>query len=88
MGLLDEEDASISHVLALGGAMKCQYPVVEVRSAMLTIIYHRLKDGTSYRDLGANCFNKTNERTTITCLVKCLEVRGYLVTRENARATA
>jgi len=53
-----------------------------VAHAILVIIYHMLKDGTSYQDLGANYHEKINMKATVKRSVKRLEALGFIVTLE------
>ena len=57
---------------------------VAVGHAILVIIYHMLKNGTKYRDLGSNFFAKLNEKATVKHAIKRLESLGYKVTIEAA----
>jgi len=61
---------------------------VAVAHALLIIIYHMLKDGTRYRDLGANYYDKLNEQAVVKRAVKRLEALGYKVTVEQASSAA
>jgi len=56
--------------------------IVAVAHTILVIIYHMLKNGTAYRDLGANHFDKVNEQAVVKRTVKRLEKLGYKVTLE------
>lgn len=51
---------------------------------MLMIIYHTLKQGTSYRDLGAGYFDNPNRDAVARGAIKQLEALGYKVTLEQA----
>src|SRR5207245_113930 len=57
---------------------------VAVAQSILIIVYHMLKRGTSYRDLGADYFDKRNEQQIQRSLVKRLERLGLKVTVESA----
>jgi len=53
----------------------------------LVVIYHILKDGTVYNDLGIDHFDRTNSQRLKNRLIKRLESLGYKVTvEENAAA--
>ena len=49
---------------------------------MLTAIYHMLKDGTEYRDLGANHFDRRSLDTKAKRLVSQLTKLGFHVQLE------
>ena len=53
---------------------------VAVAHTLLIILYHMLKHGTRYRDLGADHFDRINEQQTVQRAVKRLEALGYEVT--------
>ena len=57
---------------------------VAVAHTILVIIYHLLKHGTRYRDLGADYFERLNEQTIVRRSVQRLEALGYRVTVEKA----
>jgi len=46
---------------------------------MLTAIYHMLKDGTLYQDLGPNYLNPCNKERQKSRLIKRLADLGYVV---------
>jgi transposase len=58
--------------------------VVAVAHSLLVIIYHMLRDGTEYRDLGANYFDERDREATLRRSVRRLERLGYKVTVEAA----
>lgn len=58
--------------------------IVAVAHAILVTIYHMLKNGSSYHDLGINYFNEINRQATVKRSVKRLESMGYKVTIEPA----
>jgi transposase len=58
--------------------------IVAVAHAILVTIYHMLKDGSSYQDLGFNHFNEINHQATVKRSIKRLESMGYKVTIEPA----
>jgi transposase len=51
--------------------------IVAVAASMLTAIYHMLRDGISYRDLGPNHFDQRQRTTTIHRLIRRLSDLGY-----------
>ena len=50
-----------------------------VAASILTAIYHMLKDGTTYQDLGGNYFDRRSTDRQKTRLVKRLADLGYAV---------
>lgn len=52
---------------------------VAVAHALLVIIYHMLKKGTAYEDLGPNHFDQINKEAAVRRSVKHLETLGYKV---------
>ena len=46
---------------------------------MLTAIWHMLRDGTFYRDLGPDHLGRRAGRSRAACLVKQLTALGYTV---------
>lgn len=61
---------------------------VAVAHAMLVSIYHMLKNGTRYQDLGAQHFDQLNERAVVSRSVARIESLGYKVTVEKQAAAA
>ena len=55
---------------------------VAVAHTILIIIYHILKEHTTYRDLGADHFDKLNQDAAARRAIKKLEALGYTVTLE------
>ncbi len=55
-----------------------------VAHTILVIIYHMLKKGTSYQELGANYFDKRDEKAVVLRSVKRLEALRYKVVLEAA----
>jgi len=53
--------------------------ICAVAAAMLTTVYHMLKDGTLYQDLGADHFDRRSKQTKTNRLVKQLANLGYHV---------
>jgi hypothetical protein len=50
---------------------------VAVAHAMLVSMYHMLKSGIPYQDLGGNHFDQLNERAVVTRSVERLEALGH-----------
>jgi len=48
-----------------------------VGHTILVIIYHMLKNGTRYQDLGPNYFDRLKEQATVDRAVQRLEALGY-----------
>lgn len=57
---------------------------VAVAHSILCIIYHMLKTGKRYQDLGSDYFDKRNEQSTVNRLTERLEALGYDVTLTKA----
>jgi transposase len=57
---------------------------VAVGHSILVIVYHLLKRGTEYRDLGPNYFDNRERQAVERRLVHRLEGMGYKVTLESA----
>jgi len=77
--------AMYHRLAARKGAKKA---AVAVAHALLIIIYHMLKDGRRYRDLGANYYDGLNKQAVVKRAVKRLEALGYKVTVEPAASAA
>ncbi|MGQ9756086.1 MAG: IS110 family transposase, partial [Desulfotomaculales bacterium] len=58
--------------------------IVAVGHTILVIVYHILKHGTPYVDLGANYFDEQDKTAIVRRSVKRLEKLGYKVTVEPA----
>jgi transposase len=56
-----------------------QKAICAVAASILTAIYHMLKDGTLYHDLGSDHFHRRSKTTQTTRLVRRLEHLGYAV---------
>ena len=50
---------------------------VAVAHSMLTAIYHMLKDGVVFKDLGADYYNQFNRERKINACLRKLERLGY-----------
>jgi transposase len=57
---------------------------VAVAHSILVILYHLLRDGVVYHDLGASWFDRRDPAATVRRTVKRLEAMGYRVTVEAA----
>lgn len=55
-----------------------------VAHSILVIVYHLLRNGTAYTDLGHNYFDERDRNATVHCAVKRIEQLGYRVTLEAA----
>ena len=55
-----------------------------VGHSILRIVYHLIKDGATYQDLGADYFDRRNEAAVTRRLVKRLETLGYTVELKKA----
>jgi transposase len=53
--------------------------ICAVAASILTTIYHMLKDGTAYRDLGANHFDRRQKQTKANRLIRQLASLGFNV---------
>jgi transposase len=54
--------------------------IVAVAASMLTAIWHMLRHGTAWNDLGANYFDRSDSKKTATRLIRRLQQIGYTVT--------
>lgn len=57
---------------------------IAVAHSILTSIYHMLRDGTTYRELGGNYFDERNRHYVVHRSVRRIERLGYRVTLEAA----
>ena len=62
--------------------------IMAVVASILTTIYHMLKDGTMYKDLGRNHFDRCSSDQQKNRLVKRLADLGYAVEIKPLAATA
>jgi len=58
--------------------------LIAVGHSILVIVYHLLKDGTVYQDLGGDYFDRQDRQRTTQRLVKRLQRLGYAVTLTDA----
>lgn len=56
---------------------------VAVARSILVIVYHMIRDGSAYVDLGVDYFDKRNQVQTERRLIKRLEQLGYKVTLQS-----
>ena len=68
--------AQLHRIKARRGPKKA---IMAVVASILTAIYHVLKDGTMYKDLGCNHFDRRSTDQQKKRLVKRLAYRGYAV---------
>ncbi len=68
--------AQFRRLAAIRGSKRA---IIAVASTILTIGYHMLKEGTTYRELGGNYFDKRNLLRTTRRLVKRLQALGHRV---------
>jgi len=68
--------AQFHRIRARRGAKKA---IVTVAASILTAIYHMLKDGTMYQDLGPNHFDRRDNERQKRRLVQRLAHLGYVV---------
>lgn len=66
--------AQFARIRAHRGGMRAY---VAVAHSMLTAVYHILKDGTKYRDLGAGFYNQFNKERKINSYLKRLKALGW-----------
>jgi len=59
---------------------------VAVGHTILVIIYHLLRDGGEYRDLGRHYFDELKEAKVVRCLERRLKALGYDVRLEKKAA--
>ena len=74
--------AALYHRLAARRGAK--RAIVAVAHALLVIVYHLLREGTSYRELGGNYFDERDREATTRRSVRRLERLGFKVTLEVA----
>jgi hypothetical protein len=63
-----------------GLPLGAQQALVAIMHQLLKVIYHILKTGEPYRELGADYYQPTDPRRTARRLTKRLERLGYTVT--------
>lgn len=63
-----------------------QKSVMAVAHELLTIIFHIVRDGTAYRELGADHYDRQNKSRVTRKLVDRLQRLGYYVTLQEAEA--
>lgn len=60
--------------------------LIAVAHAILVVVYHMLRDGTVYRDMGSDYFDRLDREAVIRRSVRRLENLGYQVTLQHAAA--
>ncbi len=68
--------AQFHRLRARRGAKKA---IIAVAASMLTAIWHMLRDGTEWHDLGAAHFDRADAQKTATRLIRRLQQMGYAV---------
>jgi transposase len=68
----------------LAGRRGVKRAIVAVAHALLVVVYHLLRDGTAYRELGGNYFDERDRQAVVGRSVRRLERLGYKVTLEVA----
>ncbi|RAR76458.1 hypothetical protein AX018_10471, partial [Paracidovorax anthurii] len=69
--------AQFHRIRARRGAKKA---IIAVAASMLTAMWHMLRDGTEWQDLGAAHFDRTDAAKTANRLIRRLQQIGYQVT--------
>lgn len=69
--------AQFHRIRARRGAKKA---IIAVAASMLTAIWHMLRNGTQWRELGAAYFDRADAHKTATRLIRRLQQIGYVVT--------
>jgi len=77
--------AQFHRIRSRRGAKKA---VMAVAASILTAAYHMLRDGTEYKDLGGDFFDRRNEAKTASRLLERLHKLGYDVTIRPAKPAA
>jgi transposase len=75
--------ALFSRVAARRGAKRA---LIAVAHAILVVVYHMLKDGTVYQDMGSGYFDRRDREAITKRTVRRLENLGYKVTLEELAA--
>ncbi len=65
-----------------------QRAIVAVAHSILVIVYHLLRDGTTYQDLGPTYFEERTRQATTRRAVRRLERLGYTVTLQEPAPVA
>jgi transposase len=68
----------------LAGRRGVKRAIVAVVHALLVVVYHLLREGTAYRELGSNYFDERDRLAVVGPSVRRLERLGYKVTLEVA----
>jgi transposase len=75
-----------SQYKSIGARRGYNRAAVAVGHSILIIVYHLLKNKSSYKDLGANYFNSLRKKSIVSRAIKRLEALGYKVNIEEATA--
>lgn len=73
-----------AHYHRLAARRGAKRAIVAVAHTILVIIYHVLRNGTEYEELGGNYFDERSREATIRRTVRRIERLGYKVTLEAA----
>jgi len=63
----------------LAGRRGAKRAIMAVAHTILVIIYHMLRRGTRYQDLGGNYFDERNKQRVVTSALRRIEALGYSV---------
>jgi transposase len=72
----------------LAGRRGKKRAIVAVAHSLLTIIYHMLKHGSDYRELGCDYFDKLNAHRLLPHLLKRIKDMGYQVSLQDSTQEA
>jgi transposase len=70
----------------LAGRRGKKRALIAVAHSMLTVIYHMLRYGTAYKDLGGGYFDKLNSQRLVPYFVRRIKDLGYEVTLQSQAA--
>lgn len=70
----------------LAGRRGKKRALIAVAHSMLTVIYHMLRYGTAYKDLGGDYFDKLNSQRLVPYFVRRIKDLGYQVTLQSQAA--
>jgi len=70
------------NVLCVGPRRGAKRAAFAAAHAILVVVYHMLRNGTLYQDLGADHFDRLNQDAVVRRTVKRLEALGYKVALE------
>jgi transposase len=75
-----------AHYLRLKARRGPKKAAIAVAASVLTIVYHMLRDGTCYQDLGPDYFARRDPARTATRLANRIRSLGYHVEIRDAAA--